>query len=487
MATESRVATMSALPRDGLYSTLWRTPPIRGQAILGLFAQLTQGAGPISLVLVTRASTGSLAIAGAVTAAMWIAVAVARPLQGRLIDTRGSRLVMLVCGPVHAAALIGLVVAAQARSGAWALVLLSIVAGLALPPVSAAMRVEWAPRLPASERTAAYSLVYLTQEIALLTGPLIVAALIALDSAGLALSVAAAITGAACIAFGVMSGGGGRSEEPRVQVRRRPSAAMPALLGATFLVGAILGALQVATPALALSRGAPALAGVLIATLSVGGITGALVYGGRRWTSDPAVRLLSLLCVIGIGATLLAIGPPLPVVGVGLALVGARPQPGVHHRLAAHRPAQRTARGRGLRLDVDRCREWHRTRERHRGRARSGRGCPLGIPRSRCRRVRRGDHRGSRARPPRHSPRRSENELHPVTALVLSSGMTRETEHTVDLDADRAIMAFIRASRNAPSLKRVGPFALLISATTKLRFLNYAIPDDGADPSPGRD
>jgi hypothetical protein len=201
-------------------------------------------------------------------------------------------------------------------------VLLSIVAGLALPPVSAAMRVEWGPRVPASERTAAYSLVYLTQEIALLTGPLIVAALIALDSAGLALSVAAAITGAACIAFGVMSSAGGRSEEPRVQVRRRPSAAMPALLGATFLVGAILGALQVATPALALSRGAPALAGVLIATLSVGGITGALVYGGRRWTSDPAARLLGLLCVIGTGATLLAVGPPLPVVAVGLALVG---------------------------------------------------------------------------------------------------------------------------------------------------------------------
>lgn len=67
---------------------------------------------------------------------------------------------------------------------------------------------------------------------------------------------------------------------------------------------------------------------------------------------------------------------------------------------------------------------------------------------------------------------------------MLSSGMTPETEHTVDLDADRAIMAFIRASRNAPSLRRVGPFALLISATTKLRFLNYAIPEDGADPSP---
>ena len=61
--------------------------------------------------------------------------------------------------------------------------------------------------------------------------------------------------------------------------------------------------------------------------------------------------------------------------------------------------------------------------------------------------------------------------------------MTGETEHTADLEADRAIMAFIRASRNARDLKRAGPFVLLINESTKLRHLNYAIPDDGADPS----
>jgi ribosomal protein S18 acetylase RimI-like enzyme len=61
--------------------------------------------------------------------------------------------------------------------------------------------------------------------------------------------------------------------------------------------------------------------------------------------------------------------------------------------------------------------------------------------------------------------------------------MTGETEHTVHLGADRAVMAFIRASRKARDLKRAGPFALLINESTKLRYLNYAIPDDGADPS----
>jgi predicted GNAT family acetyltransferase len=61
--------------------------------------------------------------------------------------------------------------------------------------------------------------------------------------------------------------------------------------------------------------------------------------------------------------------------------------------------------------------------------------------------------------------------------------MTREDPEPIpDTDADRAIMAFIRESRKASELPRVGPFALLLTDVTRLRFLNYGIPDDGADP-----
>ena len=52
----------------------------------------------------------------------------------------------------------------------------------------------------------------------------------------------------------------------------------------------------------------------------------------------------------------------------------------------------------------------------------------------------------------------------------------------VDVEADHAIMAFIRELRKAHELPRVGAFALLFTDATRLRFLNYAIPDDGADP-----
>ena len=43
-------------------------------------------------------------------------------------------------------------------------------------------------------------------------------------------------------------------------------------------------------------------------------------------------------------------------------------------------------------------------------------------------------------------------------------------------------MAFIRESRRTRDLPHVGSFALLFTDMTHLRFLNYAIPDDGADP-----
>ena len=118
--------------------------------LLGLLAELTQGAAPVGLVLVVHQATGSLISAGAVSAALWVGAAVARPIQGRLIDRHGTRMVMLACGPVHAAALDrawswwrGRV----ARSGRWCRC--SAVAGLALPPVSVAMRVEWGRHVPA--------------------------------------------------------------------------------------------------------------------------------------------------------------------------------------------------------------------------------------------------------------------------------------------------------------------------------------------------
>ncbi|MFG1711013.1 hypothetical protein ACFLIM_48430 [Nonomuraea sp. M3C6] len=51
------------------------------------------------------------------------------------------------------------------------LIALAWIAGASLPPVSMAMRIAWARRMPEGHPTAAYSLVFLVQEVAIFTGP----------------------------------------------------------------------------------------------------------------------------------------------------------------------------------------------------------------------------------------------------------------------------------------------------------------------------
>ena len=80
------------------YRVLLHSPAVRWQALTGLLAQTTQGAGGIGIILVIREHHGSLALAGAVVGVLSVAAGVARPVQGRLIDRRGARGLMVMCG-----------------------------------------------------------------------------------------------------------------------------------------------------------------------------------------------------------------------------------------------------------------------------------------------------------------------------------------------------------------------------------------------------
>jgi MFS family permease len=178
-----------------------RRPGAVLQGGAGLVAQLTQGAATIGIVLVVHQHGGSLALAGAVAGALAIAAGISRPVQGRLMDRRGAAGVMIVCGVLHPVALMGVVGLSLLHGPGALLLALGAIAGLALPPVSTAMRVAWGEAVAVEDRTAAYSMVYLTQELALLTGPLIFAVITAATSASVGLVAVAAVSGAGTVAF----------------------------------------------------------------------------------------------------------------------------------------------------------------------------------------------------------------------------------------------------------------------------------------------
>jgi MFS family permease len=306
------------------YRVLLRSSAVRWQALGGLLAQTTQGAGAIGVILVIRGHHGSLALAGAVVGAVSVAGGLARPVQGRFIDRRGPRGLMAATGIVHPAAVIAIVALSDARAPGAVLVAVGVLAGASLPPVSTCMRVAWGAASGDGDRTSAYSLVYLTQELAILAGPLLLSAVVAASNPSAALVAVAAVTGAGTLGFSAsLAPDLGRSASPRERGPTLLSApGMRALLPTAGLVGAVIGGVEVGVPTFATAHHAPAASGLLIAVLSMGGIVGAALYGARRWRRAPPVRLLMFLAALTVAAALTIAAPGLILLGMVLPLVG---------------------------------------------------------------------------------------------------------------------------------------------------------------------
>ncbi|HWF55195.1 MAG TPA: MFS transporter [Solirubrobacteraceae bacterium] len=306
------------------YRELFRDAAVPWEALTGLLAQVSQGGAGIGLILVIRAHGGSYVLAGSVVGALNVAAGVIRPIQGRLIDRRGAGPLMATCGVVHPAALAGIVALAQLRAPGVALLALGVVAGAALPPLSTSMRVTWGTVLPDAERTAAYSLVYLTQELAILTGPLIVSVCLEVANASVAVLALAAVTAGGTFGFAVLAGRRHATRAPRAPVPaggvwRSPP--LRTLIAISALIGAVVGSLEVAVPTTATAHHASAATGLLIAALAVGGIAGAALYGSRRWPSSPGLRLCALLAALT--ALLAAVVPVGSLVILGVLLLAA--------------------------------------------------------------------------------------------------------------------------------------------------------------------
>jgi MFS family permease len=305
-----------------------------------LVARLPQGMAPLAILLLVRGATHSYAAAGLAVGASAFATAGCAPVLGRRVDRLGRARVLGRLALAQAAAYGLLVVAAQAHAGAAWLIVLSALSGALLPPVAPVVRVMLREVFddPAARETA-YSLEAVIQEVLWITGPLVVAVLIAVASP----AVAVALLGAVCLAGTAMFLRSRlvRSSSSRpVPTNRGSALASPelrALLGPVALTGAGLGAIEVGLPSLALHAGSRPASGVLLALWSLGSMAGGLWYGSRRWRSPLSRRyrmllLLAVLCTTpliaarsiaaGVVCSLLAGVTIAPVFSCQYALVG---------------------------------------------------------------------------------------------------------------------------------------------------------------------
>jgi MFS family permease len=300
------------------YADLLRVPLMAPLFAATVLARLPVGINGLAVVLFLRTQTGSFAVAGAAAGALALGAGIGAPVAARLIDALGPRVLLALAGG-HAAALVALVALGAAQAPDVALVGVSGIAGLLLPPVSSVMRTLY-PRVlghsPALLQSA-FALDSVLTEILFVLGPLLVALFVAVADAGAALVASAVAVAAGTTLFLVVLPAVG--EEERAEAHAASAGPLGALRSpgirtlvlAMLPVGFAFGAIEVAIPAFADSEGRPELAGVLLAVWSVASVAGGLAYGARpRRAPLTAVHLrMAALLPFGLLPVALATSP----------------------------------------------------------------------------------------------------------------------------------------------------------------------------------
>ncbi|WP_331749905.1 MULTISPECIES: MFS transporter [unclassified Streptomyces] len=292
-----------------------------------LIARSALAMGGLALLLTVQDSTGSYTQAGFATATFGIANVIAAPWRARAVDRLGQRIALTAMASGQASGFIALALIAEAEGVAdiWFLVL-SAVVGLTAPPLGAAMRMIWASLTTAGDqRTKAFSIDAVCEELLFVGGPVIITAVIVATSPGTGLWVTAAAVslGTAAMTSSASSGalrGTGEKAARGDRPLRQPGFArvLIVLLG----VGGVLGVAEIAAPAVAEQRDAVAASGWLLAAFAGGSALGGFLYGQLNLKAGIAKRLFALCIGMGLAAVLVSQLDTLGLFAAGLALVG---------------------------------------------------------------------------------------------------------------------------------------------------------------------
>jgi predicted MFS family arabinose efflux permease len=300
-------------------------PHVRPIAVTSLVARLPKGMVPLATVLLLHQITGSYAIAGISAALVAVGDAASTPVQGRLVDRLGRGRVLIPTAAVHVVSVAAVLVLARAGAPASAVAACACVAGIGLPPVSGSIKAVWPQLVGQDQLPAAYTVESLVQQVVFLSGPLLVAGLATAYGPAAALASSAALVAVGTTSFVATAARAASARGLRHQ-RAHGAWRVPVvriLVCGTALQSLTFGALPVGLAAVTAIAGRPSLAGVLLATLTIGGVVGTFgpvtATGKRRY-----VRLVSGFAAALIPVAVLSAEPtPTALIGIGMALAAA--------------------------------------------------------------------------------------------------------------------------------------------------------------------
>jgi predicted MFS family arabinose efflux permease len=322
-------ATTTAQRPPGFVTAL-RDSGAAAPFVASLIGRLPMGAVGLVFILRTNEITGSFAIGGLATGAYALSIGMLAPVMGRLIDLNGQTRVLLGTAVVHASALTAFA-ALPDDAGVAPIVALAALTGASQPPLGATVRALWNQTLddPAARH------VLFTGESAVLEAIYISGPVLIVAGIGGLLSIPAAAL--ACGIFGLLgtlmfaATAASRAWRPAPDRARSLAGALASpgvrtLLATMTVVGAGVGIIEVAVPALCEHAGRPSATGFVLGVWGFGSLVGGVVAGRLAAAEDPGRRVIVLLAALAAGTAplvlasgVLSLGALIFVAGIAIA------------------------------------------------------------------------------------------------------------------------------------------------------------------------
>ena len=289
------------------YRALFASAEARWPLLASAIHRLTPGMIILAIVLLLIDLGYSYTVAGVVTGAHQVGVAVASPMQGKLADRFGPPRVLVPDGLLYLVGTVAFVVVAARTPETWVLLLIAVAVGLVFPPTTACSRVVLSRLFPTGQlRVAAFAVATIFVEVGFVVGPLAAVALASGVGASWAVvgaGIAAAIGALGFAATGAAAGVPRRERSSDVLGALR-SPGIRVMVVAIGSIAVAFGVYDIVVPAHAHLIGEPR-AAALIAAIGAGSALGGLVYGGRSWPGGLVAQLCVLSAVFAAGLFML--------------------------------------------------------------------------------------------------------------------------------------------------------------------------------------
>nr|BFE62104.1 MFS transporter [Dactylosporangium thailandense] len=293
------------------YRRVLALPGVRPLMMLALLARIPITAIGVTMTLhVAQDLHKGWGAAGLVGAALTVGTALGGPLNGRFVDRRGLRPMLVVTTVAEA-----LFWAAAPFLGFTALLAGAFVAGVLSLPVFSVIRQSVAALVPADQRRQAYALDSMSVELSFMAGPPLAVLLTSTLSGRTAMwSIGGALV-LAGLALWVTNPPVHTSETPgesAAPVRRRDwlTPRFVAVLAAAAATTMVLAGTDLGIVAMLRGAGQVGLVGALLAAWAVYSLVGGFVYGALP-RAVPLVALLGALALCTIPAGLVGSAWPL--------------------------------------------------------------------------------------------------------------------------------------------------------------------------------